>query len=261
MDETLEPLRSTTVAFVPGRARWSTSSPPGVRPPESRSVGSTWWAPHDVAWWTGCLFAVGSICFALGALPGYVDAVGLGADGVTFFVGSLFFTTAALLSLIQVWDSRPRAHEGRAFPRLAWATAGAAWWACAVQFVGTLFFNRSTFDAMLENLSQSQANQLVWRPDVLGSICFLVASWIAWKAVAHRLWSWQPRSLTWWIAGLNLAGSIAFGASAAAAHVVSRSGQVRNVAVMNLGTFLGALAFLAGAVLLLPARTATTTDL
>ena len=40
-----------------------------------------------------------------------------------------------------------------------------------------------------------------------------------------------------------------------ASHVVPASDQPRNVALMNLGTFLGALCFLAGAVLLLPART------
>ena len=38
--------------------------------------GSTWWAPKARPWWIGVLFAVGSILFALGALPGYVNAVG-----------------------------------------------------------------------------------------------------------------------------------------------------------------------------------------
>ena len=53
----------------------------------------TWWARRP-AWWTDILFASGSVCFALGAAPRYVDAVGVSADGVTFFVGSLFFTAA-----------------------------------------------------------------------------------------------------------------------------------------------------------------------
>jgi hypothetical protein len=41
--------------------------------------------------------------------------------------------------------------------------------------------------------------------------------------------------------------------SAVASHVVPDTDQVRNVALMNLGTFVGAVAFLAGAVLLAPA--------
>jgi hypothetical protein len=36
--------------------------------------------------------------------------------------------------------------------------------------------------------------------------------------------------------------------------------QVRNVTVMNAGTFIGAIAFLVGAVLLLPTRTVMTAD-
>ena len=56
-----------------------------------------------------------------------------------------------------------------------------------------------------------------------------------------------PRSLSWLITALNLLGSIAFGASAVASYVVPASDQPRNVTLMNLGTFVGALAFLVGA--------------
>jgi hypothetical protein len=54
--------------------------------------------------------------------------------------------------------------------------------------------------------------------------------------------------------------SIAFGASAVASYVVPVSDQPRNVTLMNLGTFVGALAFLVGAVLLLPERTHVDSD-
>jgi predicted Na+-dependent transporter len=193
----------------------------------------------------GVLFAVGATCFALGSLPGYVEAVGVGADGLTFFVGSIFFTSAGYLQVRACCD-------GRLF---AWRPRRAEWVAAVVQFVGTLFFNASTFHAMEQNLSASQANQLVWRPDAFGSICFLVASGIAWLCVAHAWFAWQPHCLAWWIAGLNLLGSIAFGVSAVASKVVPETDQVRSVTLMNLGTFIGALGFLIAAVLLLPERT------
>ena len=60
---------------------------------------------------------------------------------------------------------------------------------------------------------------------------------------------------SWWIALLNLGGSVAFGVSAVAAYVVPESGEPRNAALVNLGTFVGALGFLISAFLLLPERT------
>jgi hypothetical protein len=225
--------------------------------------GSTWWAPGAIGWWIGVLFAIGSVCFALGAAPGYVVAVGDAADAVTFFVGSLFFTSAAALQYVEVVNASravagTETRERRRF--LTIEPHRIDWWASVVQLVGTVFFNVSTGAAMIDNLSTSQVNRLVWRPDVVGSIAFLVASGLAWAEVSHSWWSWRPRSLSWWIAAVNLGGSIAFGVSAVAAKVVPSTDQVRNVALMNLGTFVGAIGFLVGAVLLLPERTATAPD-
>lgn len=60
--------------------------------------------------------------------------------------------------------------------------------------------------------------------------------------------------LSWWIILLNLIGSVAFGVSALASKTVA-SGELRSVALTNLGTLVGALCFLAGGLLLLPERT------
>ncbi len=193
--------------------------------------------------WIAVLFAVGSACFAVGAAPRYVDAVGADADAVTFFVGSLFFTTAATLQWL----------AGRADP----AGHRIDGWAALVQLAGTVFFNVSTFDAMDDQLTMSEVDRLVWTPDARGSVCFLVASGLAWVATNHRAWRWRPGSRAWLIAALNLGGSVAFAVSAVASYVVPETDQARNVALMNLGTFVGAVAFFVGAVLLLPARPST----
>src|SRR6478736_7715703 len=50
-----------------------------------------------VAW----LFIIGSACFVLGSVPAYLNVVGGVADGVTFVVGSIFFTAASLGQLLQ----------------------------------------------------------------------------------------------------------------------------------------------------------------
>ena len=121
--------------------------------------------------WIGSLFAIGSMCFALGSFPPYAQNVSVSADGVTFFVGSLFFTTAAFLQLVQAL----RAHV--AVDR----------WASAIQFVGTLFFNATTWHALDTSLNAAQADQLVWRPDAFGSICFLASSALRVRRARHAI--------------------------------------------------------------------------
>jgi hypothetical protein len=73
-------------------------------------VVSPWlhlWAPDRMAWWVAQLFIIGSTCFALGGYasswPQYSPAV-LADSGVinaVFFTGSLFFTGAAWLQLLE----------------------------------------------------------------------------------------------------------------------------------------------------------------
>jgi peptidoglycan/LPS O-acetylase OafA/YrhL len=82
-----------------------------------------------------------------------------------------------------------------------------------------------------------------------------VASALAWFEVCHGWASWQPRSWSWWITLLNLVGSVAFGVSAVAGYISPATGQLRNAERANLGTLVGAVFFLAGALLLLPERT------
>jgi hypothetical protein len=201
---------------------------------------------------------VGSACFALGAVPGWADLVGVTADNVTFFVGSIFFTSAATLQYLETVNADPIAGERGLHRRLrflTWEPRRIDWWACAVQLVGTVWFNVSTFAALLDGLDAAQTARLVWRPDAYGSVCFLVASALAWLEVGHAWLSWRPASLSWWIALLNLVGSIAFGISAVAAYVVPDSGEPVNAELVNLGTFVGAICFLVGGLLLLPERT------
>ena len=107
---------------------------------------------------------------------------------------------------------------------------------------------------MLVGLGASPAHHPIWRPDALGSICFLVSSWLAWAEECHGPFAWRPSRISWRITALNLVGSVAFGVSAIASYVTS-SGQLLSLALTNLGTFVGAVCFLVGAVLLLPERT------
>ena len=220
------------------------------------AAGSTWWAPTARGWWIGVLFAVGSLLFALGAVPGYASAVGPRGDSVTFFAGSLFFTSAAFLSYREAVDAAPPAPGSSRRRFFVFQPHRIDWWAAAVQLVGTLYFNVSCGAAMVAGLSAPAAHQHEWRPDAVGSVCFLVASALGWFEVCHGWAAWRPRSWSWWITLANLVGSIAFGVSAVAGYINPVTGQVHNAAGANAWTLAGAVCFLIGSVLLLPERTA-----
>jgi YrhK-like protein len=182
-------------------------------------------------------FAVGSACFVIGPFPGFVQLVGAGADAAVFFAGSICFTIAAGLELRESTVRRAR----------RWGS-DPSWWSAFVQFVGTLLFNLSTFDAMQDSLSTHEEDRLIWAPDLFGSICFLVSGAIAY-VVAARV---ARRDKAWTMAAVNLLGCVLFMVSAVASYIVPSSGTVLELAAANWCTSLGALCFLVGALLLLP---------
>ena len=153
-------------------ARWD-SRRHRKHPPGAPAAGSTWWAPRARGWWIAVLFAVGSLLFALGAVPGYASAVGARWDAVTFFIGSLFFTAAGFLTYREAVDAGPQPPGAARRRFFVFQPRRIDWWATAVQLAGTLFFNVSTGNAMRADLSAQAAHQHVWRPDAFGS----VASW------------------------------------------------------------------------------------
>jgi hypothetical protein len=205
--------------------------------------------------WIGGLFAIGSICFAVGSVPGYFDAVAPGVVAGTFFVGSVFFTSAAYLQLHETLRApggvlTGSARPGRLQSLVGWKPHRIDYWAVLVQLVGTVLFNVSTFAATQADLSIQEARRFVWAPDVAGALAFLVASWLAYAEVNRGVLPRSDRSVGWRIAGLNLLGSIAFGVSAIAARYRRTDGEIANLALVNWGTFVGAVCFLLGAVLL-----------
>lgn len=186
-------------------------------------------------------FAIGSTLFAVGAVPQYAEAVGPVLTNVTFVVGAVFFTLAALIQL---------ALSGRRPPRSSTNPADRAdWWAAAIQFGGTLLFNVSTTEALITATNADAHLSNGWRPDAFGSTCFLVASGLAIVATRDRHTLWDKRARTWHGAWLNMAGSVFFGLSAIGAYTLPATHDLVSSFWANLGTFLGALCFLAAALL------------
>lgn len=186
-------------------------------------------------------FAVGSLCFLVGALPPYADAVGAVAVGVTFAVGAVFFTAAAFVQLSLSGRRPPRAGTR---PADRWD-----WWAAAVQLVGTLCFNVSTVVALVAAVEDPTALGIGWKPDAWGSVAFLVSSSCAVVATRDRGHLWDTDARTWHGTWLNLAGSVAFGASAVGAYVDPATGTYVSEWWDDAGTLLGAVCFLVAALL------------
>lgn len=193
-------------------------------------------------------FAIGSLLFAVGACPGYLGLVGEDWTNGTFFAGSIFFTVAAFIQLRLTGRWRRGAWKSK----VDWDD----WWSAASQFVGTLFFNLSTFSALAAGIGAAAAAGHVWLPDAYGSVLFLVSSGLAVVATRHAGQLWDPDVRGWWSTWLNLAGAVAFGISALAAFVLPSTGEPISVEWTNLGTFIGALCFMVAALLVKPPRRA-----
>jgi hypothetical protein len=214
-----------------------------------------WWRPHERSWWMAVLFAVGSLCFAGASVASQWGSSSRPAIGVTFFVGSLFFTSAAYLQFSEAVNVERRAGLHRRRPRwrpASWEPRRIDWLAAVVQLIGTVLFNISTFAALNHDLTTHQANARVWAPDAFGSIAFLAASGLAFAELCHRWVCVRRRSLSWRIVAFNVLGSIAFGVSAIASYTEPSSGEAVSARTTNAGTTLGAICFFVGALMLMP---------
>ena len=197
---------------------------------------------------------VGSALFGVGSFP-VANRWDPRFDSAAYAVGAVFFTAAATLQFLQsLAPARPAAPPPGVpaeLPRLRLVEQ----LACGIQLVGTLWFNVMTIDALATNLTAAEAQRRIWYPDAFGSVCFLVASYLAMAAVSG---SWRlrlrlrgPADLERRIAELNWWGSIAFGISAVGGIVLA-SGKDLDYAVATAGTFVGAICFFLGARLMLP---------
>ena len=105
-----------------------------------------------------------------------------------------------------------------------------------------------SFATLAHNLTAADADEHVWRPDIFGSILFLVSSAFA-ISVLGVGFGGRGRG----ICPGGSRGSVAFMVSAIAGFVVPSTGAVLDLTFANAGTLVGAVCFLVGAALMLPA--------
>jgi len=172
----------------------------------------------------GVTFTLGGSLFAAGAFLAQTGAELL-AVNVTYLVGGFFFSLGGWLSILAV-----------AAGSLARASA-------VVLFVGTLLFAVSLVAAFAEGFTPRQSNTWIWFPDMLGCVCFLVAGHLAMLDVGHGRVRILAGERDWWIAVVNQLGSVLFLLAGLAAFVRPATSEPVNAALVNWGTFAGAVCF------------------
>lgn len=227
------------------------------------------WMPRELNWWIGTIFALGSTLFAIASLwslfpklvPTSLETVSLNA---IYFAGSIPFTTAAYLQLFQTANAEPFADKAsgtrKSWYLFGWKPGNIGWLSCAFQFMGTILFNFNTFDAMIPSLNWFEADLLVWVPNILGSVLFLLSGYLAFMENCHGYWTWDLGNISWWVVGVNLLGCIGFFASAVLSIGLPGKPHFELLTLAVAFTFQGAICFLVGSLLMLPetAREAAT---
>jgi hypothetical protein len=171
--------------------------------------------------------------FAIATVPGLPAVGGAGIANVLCFVGSWFFTTAGWMQLVLAGPAM----------RIGWLSA-------AAQFAGTILFNISTGAALWAHAVKPE-RRVVWAPDATGSLAFLISGVLGVVAVTAAVGIVELKSRDWQGEWINMIGCVAFAVSALGAFV-SASGVTEDALLANLGTFIGALCFLAAALVVLP---------
>lgn len=190
------------------------------------------WKPKILNWWIAFLFMIGAALFALGCvlyLGGFEHEIILDS---TFFIGSLFFTSAAYCQFYQAIQANK-----------------IVFWSALSQFIGTLMFNMNTFDAFF-NLDWIEQDLLVWTPNIIGSLLFQLSGSLAMYEMCKRWWCWHFHSTQWWMNFINFIGCVAFLVSAILSFATPPAVLPMLVTWATIFTLIGAGCFFIGASLI-----------
>ncbi|MET9612144.1 hypothetical protein [Kitasatospora indigofera] len=200
-------------------------------------------------------FVIGGALFALGAAVAQFGSGDPTVSASVYFAGGLFFNTGGYVSLLQVLNAPRHTGAGGTLATSDWRWWGyepmrVDWLSTAALFAGTLVFAVNLLDSFHQGLTAQQANRLIWAPDVIGCVLFLVSGHLAFVEICHRSFPcFRSRSLGWWVVAVNQFGSVLFMVSAVAAFTRPATGGLVGPGIANWATLAGALCFSAGGVL------------
>ncbi|WP_129297543.1 hypothetical protein [Streptomyces lydicus] len=199
-------------------------------------------------------FLLGGALFALGAVLAQFSSRRPTVTATIYFVGGAFFTLGGYASLVQAINAPRRESAAGALTthRFRWWSYEPGridWLTTFLLFAGTLVFGVNLLDSFLQGLTARQMNRLVWAPDMIGCLLFLISGQLAVVEICHRLLCLHRRSLGWWIVAVNQFGSVLFMVSAVAAFTRPETDSLVSVGIANGGTLTGALCFAVAGVL------------
>jgi hypothetical protein len=189
----------------------------------------------------GSLFAIGAALAQGGADPTLYCSV--------YLAGGIFFSTGGYAMVLQAINGpREVGEDGWLLPRdwHWWASEPGRleWMSSFALFFGTLVFAINIVDSFIEGLGAVAEDRLVWSPDIIGCLLFLIAGFLAMREIGPgRLFWSRRRDLGWWIVAVNQLGSALFMVAALSSFVKPSTGEELAVGVANLGTIAGALCF------------------
>ena len=193
-------------------------------------------------------FLVGGSLFALGALLAQAHVGGPRLAAAVFMVGGIFFTTGGYASVLQVVNTPREADSNGSGWENRWrwwsTEPGRLDWASALAlFVGTLYFGASLAVALFGDITEAQEHRLVWAPEFVGCVLFLVSGHLALTEMHRDRPRGRRADLGWWIAVVNQCGSVLFMVSAIAAFVRPATGDELAVGIANWACFAGSSCF------------------
>jgi hypothetical protein len=197
-------------------------------------------------------FTIGGSLFALGAAEAQLGSGDATTAASIYFAGGLFFNTGGYASLLEAINAPPNDGMSSAARWRWWSYEPNRidWVSAFVLFVGTLAFGFSLVHSFLSGLTTHEVNRLIWTPEMIGCVLFLVSGHLGMVASCHRPRPcMRPRDLGWWIVAVNQVGSILFMVSALAAFTRPVTASEIDATVANWGTLTGALSFAVGGVM------------
>ena len=212
--------------------------------------------------WIGIPFVVGSILFIV-AVP--IGARSPLASALLFFVGSTLYLIGAAAD---AWNARATAVNGAQLRASVEAadTDAYGWtdylrrrfWASSIQAFGAVLFQVMVIAGLIEGLDPLLRDIFIWEPDVVGSLCFVIASAML-VSVTHPLAGRGDfRDRIKGASLFNLGGSLCFLASSMGAFVPLTTGEDISPLLVSAGTVVGGVLFLIGSWPGLPERLRST---
>lgn len=201
------------------------------------------------------LFMIGAFCFIAASAMSLQGIYSHFIINITYFIGSLFFTSAAYGQYLEAInaDITNESHlhsKKREWIWFAFRAHNLGYLSSLTQLIGTLLFNLNTFAGFYNYQHPITEDIIVWMPNLLGSILFLIASFFAWLEIYQDSDIKAFQTTSWWIVWSNNFGSLFFQISAIASFILINT-QAINASLALQYTLFGGICFFIGALLLI----------